>query len=139
MPDQKAWKHAGKRDRDGEITDKFSRESGARAVCPTVEAVRADLARRAEVGLAKYGTTVADNPLTHEQWLRHAYEEALDLAVYLRRLMGQAPAEAMRERVLFAIDVYHAHETHPRVVEALADLRRVVANMREAPDAQAQD
>lgn len=139
MPDQKAWKARPQRDMDEKITDQFSRESGARAVCPTVEAVRADLVRRAQMGLVKYGTTVADNPLTHGQWLRHAYEEALDLAVYLRRIRGLAPAEAMRERVLRAIDVMHAAETNERAAMALADLRRVVANMREATNAEAQD
>lgn len=46
-----------------------------------------DIAQRQKHGLAKYGVAVADNPLTEEQWLQHAYEEALDLAVYLKRLM----------------------------------------------------
>lgn len=45
----------------------------------------ADVAARQALGLRKYGTTVADNPLTLRQWLQHAYEEALDQAVYLRR------------------------------------------------------
>ena len=45
-----------------------------------------DIARRQYLGMVKYGTTVADNPLTREQWLEHAYEEALDLAVYLSLL-----------------------------------------------------
>ena len=46
-----------------------------------------DIAKRQQLGLAKYGVAVADNPLTEEQWLQHAYEEALDLAIYLKRLM----------------------------------------------------
>ena len=50
-------------------------------------AVCADIAARQRLGIAKYGTTVADNPLTHEQWLEHAYQEALDMAVYLKRAM----------------------------------------------------
>lgn len=48
-------------------------------------AVCADIARRQALGIAKYGTTVADNPLDLRQWLQHAFEEALDLSVYLRR------------------------------------------------------
>lgn len=44
-----------------------------------------DIARRQTLGIAKYGQTVQNNPLTLEQWLQHAYEEALDMAVYLRR------------------------------------------------------
>lgn len=44
-----------------------------------------DIAYRQQLGIQKYRKTVADNPLTHKQWLQHAYEEALDFAVYLRR------------------------------------------------------
>ena len=46
-----------------------------------------DIAKRQQVGIAKYGVTVADNPLAHMQWLQHAYEECLDMAVYLKRSM----------------------------------------------------
>lgn len=49
--------------------------------------VCADIARRQRIGIAKYGMTVAENPLTETEWLQHAYEEALDLAVYLKRLI----------------------------------------------------
>ena len=51
--------------------------------------VCADIAARQALGIQKYGTTVQDNPLTLRQWLQHAYEEALDQAVYLRRAMDQ--------------------------------------------------
>jgi len=52
-----------------------------------------DIAKRQALGLKKYGVAVADNPLTHKQWLQHAYEEALDLAIYLKRAMSE-PATA---------------------------------------------
>jgi hypothetical protein len=48
-----------------------------------------EIARRQQVGIAKYGTTVAENPLSTLQWIQHAKEEALDLAVYLERLKSQ--------------------------------------------------
>lgn len=48
-----------------------------------------DIAKRQQLGISKYGTTVADNPLTHVEWLQHAYEECLDMAVYLRRVIDQ--------------------------------------------------
>lgn len=54
---------------------------------PIVEAVRAKLLQRSERGLTKYGVTVAKADLTHRDWLRHAQEEALDLAVYLEKLI----------------------------------------------------
>ena len=44
-----------------------------------------DIAKRQQVGIAKYRTTVADNPLSLRKWLVHAYEECLDQAVYLKR------------------------------------------------------
>lgn len=43
-----------------------------------------DIAKRQLVGIAKYGTTLAGNPADRTERIRHAYEEALDLAVYLR-------------------------------------------------------
>lgn len=48
-----------------------------------------DIASRQALGVAKYGTTVADNPLSLEQWLFHAYEECLDQAIYLRRAIEE--------------------------------------------------
>ena len=56
-----------------------------------VEAVRDDLRHRSDVGLRKYGVTVAEAGLTHNHWLQHAYEEALDLAIYLKAAMEQKP------------------------------------------------
>jgi len=48
-----------------------------------------DIAARQAVGIAKYGTTVADNPLALRDWLQHAYEETLDKAVYLKRAIAE--------------------------------------------------
>ena len=39
------------------------------------------------MGIAKYGTTVSENPLELRHWVQNAYEESLDLAIYLRRIM----------------------------------------------------
>jgi hypothetical protein len=53
------------------------------------ERVINDILSRQQLGITKYGTTVADNPLTLKQWLQHAYEECLDQAVYLKRAMDE--------------------------------------------------
>jgi hypothetical protein len=45
-----------------------------------------EIARRQKLGIQKYGITVADNPLAVCEWVRHAKEEALDLAIYLTKL-----------------------------------------------------
>jgi len=51
--------------------------------------VCADILCRQQRGIAKYGTTVANNPLSQRQWAQHAYEECLDMAVYLKRLIAE--------------------------------------------------
>lgn len=51
----------------------------------TIDLVKQDLESRELRGLGKYGTTVDRNDLNELDWLQHAYEEALDLAVYLKR------------------------------------------------------
>jgi hypothetical protein len=53
-----------------------------------VEAVREKLRSRAALGLQKYGVTTERDDLSMLQWLIHAQEEALDLAVYLQRLIN---------------------------------------------------
>ena len=52
-----------------------------------VESVRAKLLQRAERGVKKYGVTMDRNDLTELEWLVHAQEEAMDLAVYLEKLI----------------------------------------------------
>lgn len=51
--------------------------------------VCADIARRQQVGIKKYNTTVRDNDLSLKEWLQHAYEETLDKAIYLKRAIEQ--------------------------------------------------
>lgn len=61
---------------------------------PDIEPLLAQmLLDRQALGVRKYGVTVAGNPLTHRQWLQHALEEALDLAVYLRRAIAEIDAQ----------------------------------------------
>lgn len=55
------------------------------------------IAKRQQLGIAKYGTTVADNPLSLRQWLQHALEETLDKAVYLARAIEGIDAKGKVE------------------------------------------
>ena len=48
--------------------------------------VVAELEARELKGLDTYGTTLDRTDLTRSEWLQHAYEEALDLALYLKKL-----------------------------------------------------
>ena len=52
-----------------------------------------DIAKRQQFGINKYGTTVAENNLELIKWFQHAYEEALDMAIYLKRSI-----EIMKEK-----------------------------------------
>ena len=52
-----------------------------------VQAVRQKLANRAEFGMMKYGVSTERTDLSAKQWLIHAQEEAMDLAVYLQRII----------------------------------------------------
>lgn len=54
---------------------------------PIVEAVRQKLHDRSQLGLKKYGTGLDRTDLTRLDWLRHAQEEALDMANYLEALI----------------------------------------------------
>ena len=42
-----------------------------------------------EVGKSKYGVTMETAPLSRLEWLIHAQEEAMDLAVYLQKLIEE--------------------------------------------------
>jgi hypothetical protein len=52
-----------------------------------VQTVRQKLADRAEFGMMKYGVSTERTDLSAKQWLIHAQEEAMDLAVYLQRII----------------------------------------------------
>lgn len=52
-----------------------------------VEAVRQKLLDRSQVGVVKYGCTTDRDDLDKKQWLIEAQNEALDLAVYLQKLI----------------------------------------------------
>jgi hypothetical protein len=66
-----------------ETTGGFARVTGTEArVCELIAA-------RQRLGLAKYGTTVAGNPLELRAWLQHQLEELLDAAIYCQRAIEQ--------------------------------------------------
>lgn len=59
----------------------------------TEAAVVNDIICRQQMGIAKYGTTVAENPLPLRAWLQHQYEELLDAAIYCKRAIEQIDKE----------------------------------------------
>jgi hypothetical protein len=53
----------------------------------TIDRLRTDLSVREVLGTLKYGTTVDRVDLNLMDWIRHAREEAMDLSVYLTRIL----------------------------------------------------
>lgn len=51
-----------------------------------VESVIDKFKQRSEVGIKKYNKTMDRNYLDIIQWLTHAQEEAMDLALYLEKI-----------------------------------------------------
>lgn len=54
---------------------------------PIIEKVLKQIEARSEEGIKKYGALMTREDTTTLEWLKHAQEEALDLAVYLERIM----------------------------------------------------
>ena len=52
---------------------------------PIVAYVKQKFSERSQWGILKYGVTMERLDVSTIQWLRHAQEEAMDLAVYLER------------------------------------------------------
>lgn len=54
-----------------------------------VEAVIEDLRLRSERGIKKYGTTLERKDLSLIEWHQHYYEELLDAALYVKRILTE--------------------------------------------------
>jgi len=50
------------------------------------EKVIEQIRERSEIGKNKYGVTMERTDLTLLEWVQHAQEEAMDLAVYLEKI-----------------------------------------------------
>jgi hypothetical protein len=78
---------------------------------PSVQSlVRADLEERERVGIERYGTPL--QPHNGRDALVDAYQEALDLACYLRQAIAER--EQASQTVMEAIDRISVTGMHPR-------------------------
>lgn len=88
--EKEAYEHTGEARRVLTDTAAYLGHRARNGVPTGVEAEVCDLiADRQRKGIAKYGMTVADNPLALRDWLQHALEEVLDQAVYLKRAINE--------------------------------------------------
>ena len=62
-------------------------DGGVMSIDANVERVREKLRARSSVGFVPHGHTTERDDLNRLDWLKHAQEEAMDLAVYLERLI----------------------------------------------------
>jgi len=46
-----------------------------------------DMRKREAKGVLEYGTTLDRKDINEKEWIYYAYEEALDLALYLRKII----------------------------------------------------
>lgn len=73
-------------------------------VDPVVDAVRKDLLDRSALGLSKYGCGLDRQDLSTKEFIQHAYEEALDLANYLKRVLMDMETPQMFTRPTLTVD-----------------------------------
>jgi hypothetical protein len=74
---------------------------------PVVERVVDKFVSRSDVGFAKYGVTLRDDPSNMFAWLNHLQEELMDAVLYLQKAK-EVYTEDIQEAALKNIEV---HET----------------------------
>jgi len=55
---------------------------------PLLDEINQDLQKREAKGIKTYGTTLDDANLNKEELLNHLYEELLDAAFYIKKLIN---------------------------------------------------
>ena len=72
---------------------------------PVVERVVDKFVSRSDVGFAKYGVTLQDDPSKMFEWLNHLQEELMDAVLYLQKAK-EVYTEDIQESALKHIEVY---------------------------------
>ena len=58
--------------------------------------VMLDIREREKMGIEKYGVSVDKAKLDTLQWMQHAYEESLDHAIYMKKLILQSKVDILK-------------------------------------------
>lgn len=91
-----------------------------------------ELVQREQVGLTKYGTSLEDSGLSHEQLLQHAREEMLDGANYLEAALHTARQAHVDHASLLGLLNKELQEIDTRLTVAhYADYHAGLAMMRD--------
>ena len=101
-----------------------------------VESVRQDLLDRSEVGIKKYNTTLDRNDLETEKWVQHAYEELLDGALYLKRLLK----DINTSKIYYSSEAYFALVSEKSKLEMELDTKnRIINNLTKVIKSQEEE
>ena len=75
---------------------------------PVVENVVDKFVSRSDVGFAKYGVTLRDDPSEMFAWLNHLQEELMDAVLYLQRAKEEHEAEVdvIKDEIIKNIEVH---------------------------------
>ena len=73
---------------------------------PVVERVVDKFVSRSDVGFAKYGVTLRDDPSNMFAWLNHLQEELMDAVLYMQKLK-ESTTEEMQEALLKNIETQY--------------------------------
>ena len=58
--------------------------------------VMLDLRAREKMGIEKYGVSVDKANLDSLKWMQHAYEESLDHAIYMKKIILQSKVDILK-------------------------------------------
>lgn len=98
----------------------------------TESLVIADILKRQQLGIKKYGKTLAQNPLQLREWLQHSYEEQLDNAMYTRRAIQELDqimtTQAINSVDLAAITKHVSDKLGPAFEKMMAQANPVTKN-----------
>jgi len=92
-------------------------------VSGTESEVCKDIEARQRLGINKYGRTVAEQDYKLVEWLEHAYHEALDQAIYLKRSIEE----------IKATEVSQAEVVRPKAEPGAAACSSAVVQRQPAP------
>ena len=72
---------------------------------PVVERVVDKFVSRSDIGFAKYGVTLQDDPSRMFEWLNHLQEELMDAVLYLQKAK-ETYTDDMQDKMIDVLDPY---------------------------------
>tara|TARA_R100001015_G_C4573765_1_gene131395 strand:+ start:185 stop:490 length:306 start_codon:yes stop_codon:yes gene_type:complete len=93
------------------------------------DSVAKKIQERAEVGKNKYGVTMERTDLNNIEWLIHAQEEAMDLAVYLERIIQDMKNDKTEKSQAWLIEQYNRNKEHDEMVHTWDEYLKAIKQM----------